>query len=251
MTIRFASSGALVLAALAFAPPAFADAGALKHAADEAYDARRFDEAARSYEAAWNEKHDPSLLYNLARTYESLGRHPEALDRLQRFADTAPFELRKRVPRLDGMLAVFRTRVSTLLVESNVAGARVIVRNTIVGQTTVPTSPIKVNAGPAAVEITKEGYRPWAKELTLDGGVETKLEAMLDKKEDYEAPRLPPDARTEPAAPVYTRWWFWTATGAAALVLTTIVLYVAVSTEGPPPVGNLGAGTVSAPLVSF
>lgn len=258
MTIRRASEIAVILAVLAFAPNASADAAALKQQADEAYDARRYDDAARAYEASWNEKHDPSVLYNLARTYEALARHPEALERLQRFAESAPFEVRKKVPRLDGMLAVYRTRVATLEVTANVAGARVIVRNTIVGETTDGTATIKVNAGTAIIEVAKDGYRSWRKEMTFEGAASTDVHAKLEKKsltsqEDLEAspsPRAPlqPAAPASADSPLYTQWWFWAGTGALVAVASVLVV-VAVTTERDAPPGSLG--TVSGPLVTW
>ncbi|MBX3228496.1 MAG: PEGA domain-containing protein [Labilithrix sp.] len=251
MRIRLAFSVAAACVVLTLAPAARADAAALKQAGDEAFDARRLDEAARSYEASWSEKHDPSVLYNLARTYEAMGRHADALDRLQRFSDTAPFELRKRVPRLDGMLAVYRTRVATLEIHSNVAGARVIVGSTIVGTTTDEPSTIKVNAGAATIEISKEGFRSWTQEIALEGGRVNEVHATLEPKAEPRRVVVSPRAPSAPAAeagPVYTRWWFWVGAG-AVVAAAGVAVFVALTTERTPADGTLG--TIVAPLVTF
>lgn len=259
MTMRIPSVCSALLVATLAPGVAHADAADLKRTADEAYDSHRYDAAARAYEASYAEKKEPSVLYNLARTYEALGRHPEALDRLQRFSDTAPFETRRRVPKLDGLLEVYRTRVATLDVRSNVSGARIIVRNVIVGETTTQPMKVAVNAGSATIEVSKAGYSPWTRTLTLEGAAVTLVDAKLEEKSATTTAAAPVTYVPEsppPSTPLYKNVWLWAGVGAVVLVTTTVILFVAFNTERAPDRGTLGPGTTVVtrslpPLVTF
>src|SRR4029079_7967405 len=59
--------------------------------------------------------------------------------------------------------------VSTLTILTNVAGARVLVRDTVVGKSPIP-EPLKLVAGPADVEIEADGYFPAKQKVDLPGG---------------------------------------------------------------------------------
>jgi hypothetical protein len=69
-----------------------------------------------------------------------------------------------------------------LQVDSNVPGARVVVRDRPVGQT--PLLPVAVAAGPAHVEVFFEGYGPWSRDLDLKAGIPTVLNAVLALRVD-------------------------------------------------------------------
>src|SRR5262245_24486339 len=124
---------AVLLFIVSFAVTASAESPTeLKQAGDVAFDAQRFAEAADAYERALAASGDPALHYNLSRAYAAMGRYPEALRQLEMFADRAPTELRRRVPKLDAMFEDVRRHVSTILLDSNVAGARISIGGAVV-----------------------------------------------------------------------------------------------------------------------
>lgn len=155
-----------------------ARAAARKKAGDEAMEAFRFTDALTAYNDAYAVTNNVALLYNMGRALEALNRFPEALEKLTAFEASAPPELKARVPRLPQLIADLRKRVSTLVIHTNVDGARIYVRNVVVGKTPL-TAPLSLVAGPADIEVDAEGYFPVKKTLDLAGGTEQTLNVDL------------------------------------------------------------------------
>jgi hypothetical protein len=180
---RFASS-VLALAILSTAAPALAEpspqerAEELKRQGDAAMDALRYDEAIDAYTRAYAASPDPALLYNRGRVHQARGEWPEALADLDKFARDASPELRARVPKLDELLAEVRSHVSALVLNANVSGARVLVRDKQVG-TTPLAGPLQLVAGAARVEVLADGYFDWRRDVDLKGASTTVLDVQL------------------------------------------------------------------------
>ncbi len=166
--------------AFAFAfTPAFAQSNAqvdkLKIAADDAMDNLRYGEALDGYQKAYALSHEPRFLYNMGRSLGALGRYPEAVAKLERFRMDASAELRARVP-LEQIIADFKKHVSTLNVQCSVTGARVVVRDQVIGQT--PLGAVDLNAGAATVEVSADDYVTQRKQVDLPGG--SSLDVMFN-----------------------------------------------------------------------
>lgn len=140
------------------------DAKTLKTEGDAAMDRLDFQVALEKYTRAYDLSHDPALLYNRARSLQSLNRMPEAVDELERFEREAPADLKARVPQLKQLLTEFRGRVGTVTVKGNVAGARVILDNKDIGTTPLEK---RVNAGKVKIEIVAEGYEPYSETVDI------------------------------------------------------------------------------------
>ena len=162
--------------------PERARAGEAKRRGDEAMDSLRYADALAAYSEAYALSRDPALLYNTGRAYQALGDFPAALAQLERFGTEAPPDLRARVPKLNELLAELRARVSTLTLRSNVAGARVLVRDRVVG-TTPLEAPLKLSAGRASLEVSADGYQTVRKEIELPGGSTAVVDADLVPRE--------------------------------------------------------------------
>jgi hypothetical protein len=154
-----------------------ARAAADRKAGDEAMEALRHTDALAAYSAAYAITRDPALLYNMGRALQALGRYPEALDRLEAFQASADPALKARVPRLPKLIAELRQRVTKLTIKTNVAGARVLVRDTVVGRSPLP-GPVQVTAGAAEIEVDADGYFPVRRTVQLPGGSD--LAVQLD-----------------------------------------------------------------------
>ena len=188
-TCRTALTSFLLAACVAWTQPSWADpaaseeqqAKAFKAEGDTAMESLRYADAYAAYHRAFALKPDPALVYNEGRALQGLGRFPEALDRILQFDRTAPSELKARVPALGALLNELRERVSTLIVSCNASGARVIVRDAVVGTTPLPQS-VQLNAGRAVIEVSAEGYFPFRKELDLPGGGSLVVDAQLGSR---------------------------------------------------------------------
>jgi len=132
-------------------------------------EAFRYADAVAAYGDAYAITHDPALLYNMGRALQALGHYPEALDKLEAFDTDASADLKARVPRLAQLLAELRQRVTTVTIRTNVAGARILVRNTVVGKSPL-AGPVRLIAGPADIEVEADGYFTGKRSLQLPGG---------------------------------------------------------------------------------
>jgi hypothetical protein len=186
---RIAVVTCLFLAALVFPGRALADrssptedergqAAELKKQGDAAMVSLRYADALAAYDAALLLVDDPALYYNRGRALQGLGQFPEALEQLQAFDAKAPPELKAKVPALGALITEVRARVSTLSVTCNIAGARILVRDRIVGTTPLP-APLRLPSGRATVEIEAEGYLPYRKQLDLPGAATAAVDATL------------------------------------------------------------------------
>ncbi len=176
--LAFSAAAALLLALHAPVSRADGDASELKRAADALMEARRYDEAVVAYDVALAKAPSPELLYSRGRALQFLGRHPEALASFERFRDEAPPALRARVSDLDGLIAEVRAKVTRLSLRCSVPGARVMVRDKLVG-TTPLKEPLALSAGRATIEITAEGFAPYRVVADLPGGGAYSLDASL------------------------------------------------------------------------
>src|SRR4051794_30916405 len=73
----------------AAAAPAVSRAAELKKRGDDAMDSLRYDDALAAYAEAYGITRDAALLYNQGRALQALGRYPEALASIERFAKEA------------------------------------------------------------------------------------------------------------------------------------------------------------------
>jgi len=159
-----------------------AKAAADRKAGDQAMEALRYTDALAAYESAYAITSDPALLYNMGRALQALGRFPDALEKLEAFERSADAGLKARVPRLAKLIADLRQRVGSLTVRTNVAGARVLVRNTVVGRSPLP-APVRLNAGTAEVEVEADGYFPAKRTVQLPGGTDVTVTMDLFSRE--------------------------------------------------------------------
>ncbi len=173
----------LVLVTLFVSTSAFAQSKAdiekLKTSADEAMDNLHYDAAFAGYKQAYGLSHDPRFLYNMGRAAGAMGDYPEALEELEKFRLDAPADLRARVPQLEQLIADFKKHVSILSIQSNVAGARVVVRQKEIGRT--PMGELRLNAGPADVEVVADDYVADRRKVTLPEGGRLDLNVELVK----------------------------------------------------------------------
>jgi hypothetical protein len=156
-------------------------AAQLKQQGDAAMESLHYADALGAYAQAYALSKDPALLYNEGRAQQALGNYPDALLDLERFAAEAPVELKARVPKLDELIADVGRHVAKLAIKCDVRGARILVRDKIVG-TTPLDGPLALDAGFAALEVDAEGYEPYRRQVDLTGGAQTVLEIPLTLK---------------------------------------------------------------------
>jgi hypothetical protein len=187
-TIASAAFSGVALITLAAPAPALAQsakdkdrASELKKKGDAAMVSLRYEEAIEAYKQAYEITGDPALLYNRGRALQGLGLFPEALEQLEAFKQQASPALLSRVPALESLITEVRSKIASVLVLSNAKKARILIRSKVVG-TTPLGGHIKLNAGPALVEVEAEGYLPFKQTVELPGGGDIEIQANLKLK---------------------------------------------------------------------
>jgi hypothetical protein len=183
--IRLGVFLSVVALASAGAGPVRADDAApadAKQRGDDALVAGRPAEALAAYDEAYAAKPDPALLFNRGRAYMALGDYPAALDQLEAFRRDASPELRAKVPGLDKLLGEVRLRVSDLVVGCDQLDAAVVLDGKKLG-TTPLARVLRVAPGKSTLEIAKEGFHTWKRDVTLAPGGSLSIDARLASKE--------------------------------------------------------------------
>jgi tetratricopeptide (TPR) repeat protein len=197
---------------------------------NKAWDEGRYADAIVDYEEAATISQSPKAFYNLADSYERVGRKADALTWLERFKAIASRAELEQAPNLGKRIAILRNQVAVLKVNVNVVGARVLVRNTVVG-TKLADRPLEVvlNEGRATIEISSEGYQPYQKEHTLRGGSALEIEVQLNQKAPSTIVLEKTNTVYLTSKPLWSRWWFWAGAGVLAAGGATAI--VALSTD--------------------
>ena len=122
---------------------------------------------------------------------------------------------------------------ATLAVAVEPAGADVFVNTRLVGKAPVETA---LPPGTYTVVAKKEGHKDALREVTLAAGATERLALKVEPVAPVAAPVAA--APVGAGAPVYEKWWFWTAIGAGvtAIVVPTVVM---LSRPGSSPTGSM------------
>jgi tetratricopeptide (TPR) repeat protein len=177
--------GGVVPVRAAFAQPKTADAkndsARLKKEADALMDQDKYADALALYQKAYELSADPALIYNQGRALEAMGEYPEALDKLEQFEKEAPPALQRKVAGLKEHLADLKNRITAITITTNVAGARLLIREKTAGTLDKETR-VRTRSGPATIEVTAEGYESFKTSMELPGGTTITVNAQLTAK---------------------------------------------------------------------
>lgn len=178
---------AILFAVLGIASPARADgptpddaAASAKARGDDALVGGRPVEALAAYKESYKLKPDAAVLYNIGRAEQALGHYPEALERLEQFAASAPSAVLARVPGLATLLKEVRSHVATVVVSVDVDGASVKLGDREIGMAPIP--PIKTSTGVVTITVEKDGYFPYSRAHTFAEGVNTVQVKLFSKR---------------------------------------------------------------------
>lgn len=143
------------------------------------------DQRRRALEAALAELDEANRLeseilieWNLARVEQELGRPVRALEHVERFLAGVPADHPRRA-EAEALAAALRPRVSLLWVDSQVAGARVLIEGEV-RATTPMAAAIRVPAGELMVEVSAPGYQTGSRRVRLAGETETRVRIELE-----------------------------------------------------------------------
>jgi hypothetical protein len=154
------------------------------HAGRILFDDQDYAGAAIKFERAYEESHEPRLLWNIAACEKNLRHYATVAALLDRYiaeaGATMPPEHRAEV---DEVIRTVKLLISTVRLNVDHRGALVFVDDLPVGTTPLP-GPITVDLGRRSFRITKPGYQD--QELTRDvtGGSQFTLDVVLERVVD-------------------------------------------------------------------
>jgi hypothetical protein len=152
------------------------------------------EEALASFRRAYALRPTLRALGQIALAEQALGRWLDAEDDLQRAlaADQDAWIARHR-DVLEGALAIVRSHVGRVEVESPAPGAELSINGAPAGP--VPRDAVRVVAGPVVLVVTAPGYLPLRRSLDVAGGARVKARFDL-------LPAPPPEPQSPQAAPL-------------------------------------------------
>jgi hypothetical protein len=195
-------------------------------------------EALRLFREAYKLVPNPRYQYNIGVASQATGRDVEALDAFQTFLANAQGVRPEYTEDARKQVEVLRGRVATVSVSSKQAGAGVQVDGRDVGQTPLAL-PLVLEPGEHRFLVRKLEFEPFEHVVNLRAGDQVTVPVELRPISRATAPAgvaiTAPGPAQAPAeeAPVYKRWWFWTAVGAA--VVTGVVVAVAAGSHPNGP----------------
>ncbi len=168
-----------------------------------AYKKKRWDDAIAAFEGAYEADPLPKFLFNMARCYEKKGDPARASHYFERYLKADPrAKDKKRVKALAKMLRVrLKKEFSQAQVTSKPDGAFVRVRLES-GDIVEGTTPFSewLPFGTHRLEVTKDGYQRFGRELVVQPKTTATAEVLLQKKEAPKPPAAVPAKAEAPKA---------------------------------------------------
>jgi hypothetical protein len=136
-----------------------------------AFQAGDFPAAREAFQASFELRANPTVLYNLASTQRALFEYPASIASFERYLELMGerAEAAERAEILEWIGAMSES-VARVLIEAP-AGAAISLDGTEVGRAPLP-EPLLVDPGPHVLVATREGYAPARSEIRPDGGAE-------------------------------------------------------------------------------
>jgi hypothetical protein len=169
-----------------------------KFYADGAYEASKI-EFQRAYDLSGNYK----ILYNLGLIDANLNDYAGALAMYEKYLALGGKEVSAaRVKEADKEIARLRTLVAKVELTTNVGGADVTIDEVAIGKTPL-ASALVVNPGKHRIGVSKDGYQPSSKSVTLAASEVVKVDLpLVEKKSESSSPTSTVTPTTNEPPPV-------------------------------------------------
>lgn len=163
----------------------------------ELYEERDFRASILEFRRAYEIKPNFRVLYNIGMAHMELQEYVEAFDTLSRYlAEGGAAVPPDRVVEVNAELEKAKARIARVEISSPVDGATVSIDDVEVG-TTPLKEPVRVSVGQRRVTLSKTGYVPVTRAISIAGGDSSRLSLELapiggaPKAHEAEGARLP------------------------------------------------------------
>jgi hypothetical protein len=186
----------------------------------ELYEDHAFDAALIEFQRAYDMAPTYKILYNLALVHLQLNDWAGAARSFKGYLEEGGKKIdQKRRTEVERELKKLEGRVGNVEVVSNVEAAEVLVDDQEVAETPLD-GPLSVNSGKRRITLSKTGYIPVTRVITIAGGETKKVEFELrtgtappstatPSTKPTEAPTVTSPAPTEPEKPGRKVPWVW------------------------------------------
>lgn len=197
----------LVGAAIVVAPPARAQKSADQKAAAEAlfrdgrklFQANKFAEACPKFEESYRLDPSPGTQVNLATCHEKEGKLATAWSEFKDVLARATLDNRpEREKTARERIAAIEPKLGKLVIDiapSNVVPGLTVTRSGVSVTSAALGTPLPVDAGTYAVQVTAPGYKPWDTKVEVSNGKETRVAIPALVKVPVDVP--PPVAKVQ------------------------------------------------------
>jgi len=139
-------------------------------------------------------------VFNMGKAHLALGNDLEALEAFDRFLDEAPGAPRSSRDEARKAVEALRSRLAYLEIQSEDAGAMVLIDGYQVGTLPLPR-PKVVKPGPHDVYVMLHGLKPYAKTIFAPAGQKTRVPVKLEAIPVAPVAVAPPPASSPPPLP--------------------------------------------------
>lgn len=178
------------------------------------------------------------MLYNIGQVRQQLGHYARALTTLERYlaegGDKVPAQRREDVAR---DIAQLKTRTARLLVRCSVAGAEIAFDGAPLAKCPMAAAEL-VDAGEHRIVVTKRGFLPESRAVTLAGGDDTSLDFKLTA-EPVVSPHVVRVEERRAVTPTPNRTPMWIAWGGTVVLAGTASVFGLLSLGARSDLDNL------------
>jgi hypothetical protein len=146
----------------------------------QAFEDRRFAEAAAEFNTAYQIAPAYALLYNIGQVNTALGNSVEAVDAYEKYLAQAGTSIpEKRRKAVVAELEDQRARIGLVMLTAAPEGAEVRVDGRLIGKAPLH-DPVRLSAGKHSIMLLADGYTAQVREVEVAGRAQTELELKLE-----------------------------------------------------------------------
>lgn len=150
--------------------------------AGELFDDGNYEAALVEYQQIYKESANPRVLYNIGVCWKERKYYSQAVAAWEKQLSFKAKLPKAEADRAESALETVRAFVTTLELESNQAGAKVIIKDLEVGKTPI-AGPITVDVGPNKIVLEKEGFARVERTIDIPKGKPAKAVLNMVKAE--------------------------------------------------------------------